>query len=620
MARRFRTHHKLLIAFVLTLLPLMAMALLSARRQWQQRREAIYVSHQEMAEAVGQVLEAFFQSFADTQQAMAIAAETGVDSPEAFRTFIQRVDEAKEHLLGFAVIAADGTVTHSDRPDNWWRSLPDRSDIRAVRSGKHWAVSSLQHAVDGAPVVTITSCPLGSNGQLLRSVIDVRALEDPLRLKLRPGWRVLIVDRQGRLIYHSLHPDRKWEDRDWQRDSGAQAAFRHGVSRREGYRSPVDGRICLASYVFQPDIEWVVGSACPVDLVMGPVRAAAVADCAQTVLAFAASLLLIGVFGRRISRPIERLAADAAAFGRGESPTFVVEDRGDEVGVLARALETMARQVKARFDREHTIASTLQRAFLPERLPELPGFAIHATYHPALKEADVGGDFYDVFSLPCGRVGFLLGDVSGKGLEAATYATMTRYMARAYAAETPSPAEAVQRLNQALCGAIDDEYVFVTAFYGVLEPEPGLLSYVNAGHWPPLLDRRGETEVVGGHGTALGVSPEAIYTQGHLHLAPGDTLLLFTDGLVETGSDDPMDHLELMQKMLARRRDDPLPHLLSRLHREALRHGGGAARDDVALLALRRSAPVSGLQAPGSRCRAPNLETGDWHLEPGAAP
>jgi serine phosphatase RsbU (regulator of sigma subunit) len=588
MAHRLRIHHKLLVACGFIVLPLLANTLLSARRQWDQRRDVIFTSHSEMAVAVGQVLDGFLQNFADTQEAMAIASETAVISPKAFRTFMQEIAGTNRYLRGFAVIAADGAITNSDPRPDWWQDLRDRSDIRAVRGGREWAVSDLQHAADGAPVVTLTTSLSGSRGLLLRSVIDVRALNDPLHLKLQPGGRVSIVDRQGRLIYHTLDADREWEDRDWYHDPGVQEALLYGVSRRESSPSRVDGQLCLASYTRQEATGWVVGFSCPTELAMAPVRAALVAECAQIGIALAASLLLIGLFGRRISRPIEQLAAAAGAFGRGEKTTFAAGDRDDEVGVLARSLETMASQVQERFDRQHTIASTLQTAFLPQRLPDLPGYTLHAAYQPASREAEVGGDFYDVFRLPEGHVGLLLGDVSGKGVAAATYATMARYMTRAFASDTNAPAEVLNRLNRAMFAGIEDELVFVTAFYAVLKIESGELTYSNAGHWPPLLAQGKETQVIGGQGVALGVSPEARYQQGHVQVSPGDTLLLFTDGLVEVAGEDPMDHLEAVQATLRSRHHEPPRQLVERLYHEALRRGGGQAHDDIALLALRR--------------------------------
>jgi serine phosphatase RsbU (regulator of sigma subunit) len=268
-------------------------------------------------------------------------------------------------------------------------------------------------------------------------------------------------------------------------------------------------------------------------------------------LAFGISLLLILVLRTQISRPIERLAA--ATLGRGEH-VELAEAGQDELAVLTRAFNAMANRIRERFDREHAVASTLEQAFLPHQLPVCPGYTFGASYHPALREAEVGGESYDLIPLSGGGIGVLLGDVSGKGLAAAIHATMTRYLARAYAAETSSPGEVLGRVNRALCHWIEDPKLFVTAFYGGLDPDTDTRCYANAGHWPALLAGSRGTEIVGGHGLALGISLEASYEAGRLELAAGDALLIFSDGLVEIGDQDPMGRLVEVQAALGRRR------------------------------------------------------------------
>src|SRR5207244_136107 len=136
------------------------------------------------------------------------------------------------------------------------------------------------------------------------------------------------------------------------------------------------------------------------------------------------------------------------------------------------------------------VVDTLPAECRVQELPECTGYRFAAAFHPALSEAEVGGDFYDGFCLPEGRLGLLLGDVAGKGLQAATTATMTRYTTRAYALKSSSPAAVLEEANRALCESIDDPCLFVTAFYAVLDPARGTFSYAAAGHWPALVARR----------------------------------------------------------------------------------------------------------------------------------
>jgi len=285
----------------------------------------------------------------------------------------------------------------------------------------------------------------------------------------------------------------------------------------------------------------------------------------------------------------------AVALGAGEGDPFVPVDGEGEMSLLARAFNAMAAQIQARearlraaLNREQRIASTLQQAFRPQELPECPGYRFAAAYHPALQEAEVGGDFYDVFSLPEGRLGLLLGDVAGKGLQAANTATMTRYTTRAYALKSRSPAAVLAEANRAVYESIEDPGLFVTAFYGVLDPAHGALSYAAAGHWPALVARREGVETVGGPSLALGISSDAAYEEGEVWLAPGEGVLLYTDGLVEIGGSDPMDRLAAAQRALGQRRAGPPEQWVEQLYQATRRQSGGRLRDDLTLLALRR--------------------------------
>lgn len=293
--------------------------------------------------------------------------------------------------------------------------------------------------------------------------------------------------------------------------------------------------------------------------------------------------------------PSYPMEAPAAVPGRGPGGSCSLPGKPGKRAIPTRSFHALAAQMQKReahlqaaLRRERAIATTLQAAFLPQQLPHCPGYAFAASYHPALQEAEVGGDFYDLFRLPGDRIGLLMGDVAGKGLAAATHATMARYTVRAYALQTSAAGEVLGRVNKALCESIDDPAVFVTACYAVLDPAADVLHYAAAGHWPALLARRQGTQVVESRSLALGISPGASYAEERLALEPGDSLLLYTDGLVEIGAEDPMDHLEAVRRLLERRRGQTPEWLVEQLYQDARRRAAGALRDDVALLALGR--------------------------------
>ena len=149
---------------------------------------------------------------------------------------------------------------------------------------------------------------------------------------------------------------------------------------------------------------------------------------------------------------------------------------------------------------------------------------------------ETSGDYYNVFKLPGGRWGFIVADVCGKGAPAALRMAMAHGMIRDRVENQPSPAALLTQVNQALCKQ-DMDMQFVTSFYAILDPKNAIFKYAIAGHPPPFLRKAsGQVEKLAGRGIALGVTPEASYEDIHLNLAPGDSLVAFTDGVTDANS------------------------------------------------------------------------------------
>ncbi len=244
-------------------------------------------------------------------------------------------------------------------------------------------------------------------------------------------------------------------------------------------------------------------------------------------------------------------------------------------------------------DRLHSsqteIAEALQSSLLPPVLPEIPGVEIAAHYRAA-GPADIGGDFYDVFSNDGWAWNILLGDVSGKGAEAAAIAGLARYTARALAIADASAPAILERLNTAV-ERQSRSGKFLTALCAtVRHVGDGVeVDLADAGH-PPALIRRadGKVEEVELRGTVLGMFPEARVDHRLLHLGPGDLLLLYTDGATEArnraGEFLGLDGLKALLRDVPGR----LPaNVLRQLVQGVIRHDGGAPKDDLALIALR---------------------------------
>lgn len=182
---------------------------------------------------------------------------------------------------------------------------------------------------------------------------------------------------------------------------------------------------------------------------------------------------------------------------------------------------------------ELMLAGRLQASLLPETPPSLPGWELSAFWRPA---RETSGDFFDFIPLPHGVLGLLIADVADKGMGAALYMALSRTLIRTFAGESPArPDQVLQAANQRMLADADTGH-FVTAFYGVLDPVTGRLSYCNAGHNPPYLLRRGRHAQPLGlakTGPALGVLPDGEWRVAELHLLPGDLLLLYTDGVID---------------------------------------------------------------------------------------
>jgi PAS domain S-box-containing protein len=321
----------------------------------------------------------------------------------------------------------------------------------------------------------------------------------------------------------------------------------------------------------------------------------------------------------------ERLAA-AATHGDGGEPwtAHVVGPDGTPFPVTlsvvaVRDVHGAPQQllVQVADDRDRRIAATLQRALLPERLPSIVGVTMAAHISPGAGGTRVGGDWYDAIALPGGRLGLVVGDVAGHGVDAAARMGELRSVARAYALEGHGTVGLVERMNgyHAALGAD----LMTTMLFAILEIDSGTLRFVNAGHPPPLIvEGDGSTRIMEGAGPPLGVMDTWRYEERVATLAPGMTALLYTDGLVE-------------------RRGERLDAGLARLRGAAARGGdpeaivaaalaateAHAADDDVTLVAVRgepRLGPVARLKLSPDRDALTSLRRllARWLREAGA--
>lgn len=306
----------------------------------------------------------------------------------------------------------------------------------------------------------------------------------------------------------------------------------------------------------------------------------------------------------RLAHAIRGLAA--SRFGESDWDRAAVASaasRPDEVGAVAGALEHLVARLHAYLDElraatarrqaiesELRIAGEIQAGFLPPPLP--PDARAKVDFSACIKPArEAGGDLYDGFFLDDGRFLLVVGDVSGKGVSAALFMAVTATAIRAFAAGVREPGELVTRVNRLLCER-NETLQFVTVFCALFDPATGALSWANCGHPSPLMLRADGTmtDLDAPRATPLGVFEAHAYATHHASLAPGDTLLVYTDGVSEA-----MDAKECLygddrlRGLLKGRSITSADTVVDAVLADVLAHQAEAPQaDDITIVAMRR--------------------------------
>ncbi len=240
--------------------------------------------------------------------------------------------------------------------------------------------------------------------------------------------------------------------------------------------------------------------------------------------------------------------------------------------------------------RELGQAADIQRGMLPVEAPKIPGADL-AGYNAACRT--VGGDYFDFFTYPDGRVGMALGDVSGKGMPAALMMMALHSRLQVLAAEDPGDLAAfLTRVNRATCANCPSNR-FITFFFCVLDPKSGLVRFANAGHNPPILMRAsGEAAMLEGGGPVLGIVPFAAYCQDTAQLEPGDMLVLYSDGVTEANNPEFEEFGEQrLIEVLRCHRAEPAAAIVQAVTRAVSEFAAGAPQADDITLSIARRVP-----------------------------
>jgi PAS domain S-box-containing protein len=316
-----------------------------------------------------------------------------------------------------------------------------------------------------------------------------------------------------------------------------------------------------------------------------------------------ASILLTSADGRRLEH-VGELAAEHQLASCWSTPILATD--GARVGMMAiyhdepaepvaeerKVVELLSRTAAVAIERDRDVRtrerqlSELQSSLLPPQMPEIEGLEVSATFHPGDRTLDVGGDFYDIFPLSDRAWGLVIGDVCGHGAQAAAVTALTRHTTRAIAARESDPREVLRQVSEILLSSGYKRYC--TAVYGRVEQAAHgwRLQLAVGGHPPPLIRRAdGATEMLEDHGPVLGVLTDPRFPMIEVEMGPSDTLLLYTDGLIE--QNPRVDDEHALARLLGSLSTASAEELLSELEDAALGIPRRQPRDDVAVLMLR---------------------------------
>lgn len=458
--------------------------------------------------------------------------------------------------------------------------------------------------------------PLRRDGQF-RGVVTIDILSQDLfvelgRSRFGAGYCTLLSSR-GTFISHP-HSDLVL------RESIFTLARRHGIdelaaagremiAHKSGVRRIRDFDTGEPKWMVYTPVDtsgWSLAAIIPEHVVLAPVDARLFRALSILGAGLVVILGIVVLVAGRVTRPLGRLAAAAEALGHGNLNTRVSGVSGnDEVAQLARRFNSMVAELKSNVESrireeaarravegELNAARKIQASLLPALLPDdqQRDFSLHAVNAPALF---VAGDFYDFFFLDERRLALVMADVSGKGVPAAMYMAVVRTRLRDFATPDKTPAQVLTEVNRCLARE-NDQGMFVSIFFATYDVTSGELTYANAGHNPPYVVRTsGATESLESTGPLVAPFADAQFHDAQCRLELGDLLVLFTDGVTESGvRGGSLFGEERLERLLHAEKAASVPDLCKSIVRAATNFSGGELADDVTVLALRRTCPV----------------------------
>jgi sigma-B regulation protein RsbU (phosphoserine phosphatase) len=268
------------------------------------------------------------------------------------------------------------------------------------------------------------------------------------------------------------------------------------------------------------------------------------------------------------------------------NPARPIERETVDVAMTVAGQAALAIDNARLYQQQKDFSETMQRSLLPSALPEVGGIEVGHVYQSAAR-VDVGGDVYDFLHLDDGRLAVILGDVTGKGIQAAADMAMAKFSFRALARMHPEPSDFLAAVNEVVLDEIETGK-FITMLYVLLDPESSTVASASAGHPAArVVAPDGQVGELGGHGLALGIDSDQEYEVARDKLAPDTTVVLYTDGVIEARRDGELYGEERLDDLLRRRAELGPQELAEAVLAECKSFAGGELSDDCAVVCLR---------------------------------
>ena len=607
--RNFSIRTKLIFIYLLIAIPLTVLLGITYYSQYRSSQNAVIANRLDIAKLAASNFSLFIDQIGLTERTI---GRTIVDhnlSPRDTSDFLAKL--VKNHPASdLSFLDKNGVVLVSSNRQLEGQNLSSRTPIKAVMSGTVTAVGNLQRNADGSPGFIIATGIEKSAGLagIVSMSINANKLPSVLDITIRTGG-VNIVDSSGHLIFQSQRSNIPFNQRDWSNQPFVKTALSGKTFISTGLIFPIDNSLRMGAEIPIPSIKWAAGSFAPVDVALAPIRQNALLSVLFLLLLLAITLLLAYRLGNSFVNALIALKNHMHTALRKGFKEHVNIATGDEIEDLANSFNQMQDEILAAqekqqalqeelqerneelsklYEKQRSVASILQANLLPQIAKSVNRLEIGLDYHSATEAALVGGDFYDFTQIADDKFGILIGDVSGKGIEAAILSATVRNTIKAFAYYETSPARVIEKTNEVAIKETPPS-IFVTLFYGVFDATTYNFTYTNAGHWPPVVYdiTTGAIQDLAVSGVPIGVFHNAKYADYNIKLKLGNLVVLFTDGVVESKSNEELFGLERLHQSIKNHSSLTPRDIAESIIDDATAFGGGRLYDDAAVMVLR---------------------------------